>query len=118
MDGLKRVRARAERVTCVRSGRRTSHTATGDDDIMFGKPRDIDDTDTLDTIDGFFGDETAAEAIVEVHDLQHRVEQVEAQINSQFTSLATYAQIAQEQVEMARAEARRPPSAPSSASPR
>jgi hypothetical protein len=73
---------------------------------MFGKPRDIDDTDTLDTIDGFFGDETAAEAIVEVHDLQHRVEQVEAQINSQFTSLATYAQIAQEQVEMARAEAR------------
>jgi hypothetical protein len=73
---------------------------------MFGKPRDIDDTDTLDTIDGFFGDETAAEAIVEVHDLQHRVEQVEAQISSQFTSLATYAQIAQEQVEMARAEAR------------
>jgi hypothetical protein len=73
---------------------------------MFGKPRDIDDTDTLDPIDGFFGDETAAEAIVEVHDLQHRVEQVEAQINSQFTSLATYAQIAQEQVEMARAEAK------------
>ncbi len=73
---------------------------------MFGKPRDIDDTDTLDPTDGFFGDETAAEAIVEVHDLQHRVEQVEAQINSQFTSLATYAQIAQEQVEMARAEAK------------
>ncbi len=33
-------------------------------------------------------------------------QQVESQINSQFTSLATYAQIAQEQVEVARSEAR------------
>ena len=70
--------------------------------------RDIDDTDTLDSsaIDGFFGDEAAAETVVEVHELQHRVQQVESQINSQFTSLATYAQIAQEQVEVARSEAR------------
>ena len=68
----------------------------------------IDDTDTLDSsaIDGFFGDEAAAEAVVEVHELQYRVQQVESQINSQFTSLATYAQIAQEQVEVARSEAR------------
>ena len=75
---------------------------------MFGKHRDIDDTDTLDSsaIDGFFGDEAAAEAVVEVHELQYRVQQVESQINSQFTSLATYAQIAQEQVEVARSEAR------------
>jgi len=75
---------------------------------MFGKPRDIDDTDTLDSsaIDGFFGDEAAAEQIVEVHELRHRVEQVESQISSQFTSLATYAQIAQEQVELARSEAK------------
>lgn len=75
---------------------------------MFGKPRDIDDTDILDSsaIDGFFGDEAAAEQVVEVHELRHRVEQVEAQITSQFTSLATYAQIAQEQVELARSEAK------------
>jgi hypothetical protein len=73
---------------------------------MFGKPRDIDDTDTIDQVDGFFGDEAAAETIVEVHELQQRVVQVEAQINSQFTSLATYAQIAQEQVELARSEAK------------
>ena len=75
---------------------------------MFGKQRDIDDTDTLDSsaIDGFFGDEAAAEAVVEVHELQYRVQQVESQISSQFTSLATYAQIAQEQVEVARSEAR------------
>ena len=75
---------------------------------MFGKTRDINDTDTLDSsaIDEFFGDEAAAETSVEIHELRERVEQVESQINSQFTSLATYAQIAQEQVELARAEAR------------
>ena len=75
---------------------------------MFGKARDINDTDTLDTsaLDGFFGDEAAAEKTVEIHDLRGRVEQVESQITSQFTSLATYAQIAQEQVELARSEAR------------
>jgi predicted phage tail protein len=75
---------------------------------MFGKTRDINGTDTLDSsaIDEFFGDEAAAATSVEIHGLRDRVEQVEAQINSQFTSLATYAQIAQEQVELARAEAR------------
>jgi len=75
---------------------------------MFGKARDINDTDTLDSsaIDEFFGDEAAAENTVEIHDLRDRVEQVESQINSQFTSLATYAQIVQEQVELARSEAK------------
>jgi hypothetical protein len=75
---------------------------------MFGKPRDIDDTEFLDSssIDGFFGDEAAAANAVEVHELRHRVEQVEAQISSQFTSLATYAQISQEQIELARSEAK------------
>lgn len=75
---------------------------------MFGKARDINDTDTLDTsaLDEFFGDEAAAEHGVEIHELRNRVEQVESQISSQFTSLATYAQIAQEQVELARAEAK------------
>jgi hypothetical protein len=75
---------------------------------MFGKPRDIHDPDTLDTsaLDEFFGDGSAAENTVEIHELRERVEQVEAQISSQFTSLATYAQIAQEQVELARSEAK------------
>jgi hypothetical protein len=75
---------------------------------MFGKTRDSHDTDTLDTsaFAEFFGDEAAAEREVEIHNLRDRVEQVESQISSQFTSLATYAQIAQEQVELARSEAR------------
>jgi predicted nucleic acid-binding Zn-ribbon protein len=75
---------------------------------MFGKARDINDSDTLDSsaLDEFFGDEAAAENTVEIHDLRDRVVQVESQINSQFTSLATYAQIAQEQVELARSEAK------------
>jgi hypothetical protein len=89
-------------------GARETRTTQRYERIMFGKQRDIDDTDTLDSsaIDGFFGDEAAAETVVEVHELQYRVQQVESQINSQFTSLATYAQIAQEQVEVARSEAR------------
>ena len=75
---------------------------------MFGKPRDIHDSDILDTsaFDEFFGDESAAENSVEIHELRDRVHQVESQISSQFTSLATYAQIAQEQVELARSEAK------------
>ena len=75
---------------------------------MFGKARDIHDPDTLDTsaFDEFFGDEAAAENSVEIHDLRDRVGQVESQISSQFTSLATYAQIAQEQVGLARSESK------------
>jgi hypothetical protein len=75
---------------------------------MFGKPRDIHGSDILDTsaFDEFFGDESAAENSVEIHDLRDRVQQVETQISSQFTSLATYAQIAQEQIELARSEAK------------
>ncbi len=75
---------------------------------MFGKTRDIHDPDTLDTsaFEGILGDEDAASSAAEMSELRHRVDQVEAQISSQFTSLATYAQIAQEQVELARSEAR------------
>ncbi len=75
---------------------------------MFGKARDIHDTNTLDTsaLDEFFGDEAAAENSLEIHDLRDRVRQVESQISSQFTSLATYAQIAHEQIELARSEAK------------
>ena len=76
---------------------------------MFGKTRDfLDHHAALDTsaIDGILGDEEAASAAAEMVDLRRRVEQAESQIASQLTSLATYAQIAQEQVELARSEAR------------
>ncbi len=75
---------------------------------MFGKARDLNDTTHFDgpTIEDFFGDESAAAEVVRVNELHQRVTQVESQINSQFTSLATYAQIAQEQIELARAESK------------
>jgi hypothetical protein len=74
---------------------------------MFSKQRDIHDSGLLDSgFDEFFGDEAAAENSVEIHELRDRVKLVESQISSQFTSLATYAQIAQEQVELARSEAK------------
>lgn len=74
---------------------------------MFGKTRDHEPA-LLDTtgFEGILGNEAAAEHAADIHGLRDRVEQMEAQIASQFTSLATYAQIAQEQVELARAEAR------------
>jgi len=75
---------------------------------MFGKTREPTDFDTTEnpiTLDDFFGDEEAAEEVVQIADLHERVEQVESQVNSQFTSLAAYAQIAQEQIELARSEA-------------
>lgn len=75
---------------------------------MFGKPHEISAPAMGDTVslEDILGDEVAAEQAHEVNDLRRRVEQVESQISSQFTSLATYVQIAQEQVELARAEAR------------
>ncbi len=74
---------------------------------MFGKTKERIDGDLSDdAVDGFFGDEDAAASEALLIDVQRRVQQVEAQINSQFTSLAAYAQIAQEQVELARAESR------------
>ena len=76
---------------------------------MFGKTKDTIDHDGTTggdlTVDDFFGDEAAVAETVRVDHLQHRVTQVEQQVNSQFTSLAAYAQIAQEQVEMVRSEA-------------
>ena len=75
---------------------------------MFGKTREHTDLDTTEnpiTLDDFFGDEDAAAEAVQIADLNERVEQVESQVNSQFTSLAAYAQIAQEQIELARSEA-------------
>jgi hypothetical protein len=74
---------------------------------MFGRAHDTDTIDHDESGDtSFFGDEAAAAEAVEVNELRDRVEQAESQIASQFTSLATYAQIAQEQVELARSEAR------------
>jgi len=79
---------------------------------MFGKTKEnsaiteADERADLDvTIDDFFGDETAVAEAVRVDQLHQRVTQVEQQISSQFTSLAAYAQIAQEQVELVRSEA-------------
>jgi hypothetical protein len=75
---------------------------------MFGKARELNDIAHGEgsTIEDFFGDESAAAEVARVDVLHHRITQVELQITSQFTSLATYAQIAQEQVELARAEAK------------
>lgn len=73
---------------------------------MFGKTKDIDELDNDLTVEQFFGDEAAAAEVVRVDDLHHRVTQVEQQISSQFTSMAAYAQIAQEQIETARSEAK------------
>lgn len=76
---------------------------------MFGKTKEFDDIEghTHDgvSMDEFFGDEAGVAESVRVDQLQQRVTQVEQQINSQFTSLAAYAQIAQEQVELVRSEA-------------
>jgi hypothetical protein len=76
---------------------------------MFGKTKETNDiverTDLDVTIDDFFGDETAVAEAVRVDHLHQRVTQIEQQISSQFTSLAAYAQIAQEQVELVRSEA-------------
>jgi len=76
---------------------------------MFGKTREPSVVDTAENpivLGDFFGDEEAAAETVQVAELHDRVVQVELQINSQFTSLAAYAQIAQEQIELARSEAK------------
>ena len=76
---------------------------------MFGKPKEL--TDQLNehiatdlAIDDFFGDEAAVAEAVRVDALRQRIESVEQQIQSQFTSMAAYAQIAQEQVDLVRSE--------------
>lgn len=72
---------------------------------MFGKTKDTDQHPG-DPSSEFFGDEDAVEEAALVDHLRDRVEHVEQQLSSQFTSLAAYAQIAQEQIETARAEAK------------
>ncbi|MBT5754403.1 MAG: hypothetical protein HOI41_05515 [Acidimicrobiaceae bacterium] len=69
---------------------------------MFGKTKDTID----DEFAGLFGDEEAADNEAQFDGVRDRLQQVEGQINSQFTSMAAYAQIAQEQIELARAESR------------
>ena len=74
---------------------------------MFGRTKDItEERLDEDALDGIFGNEEAAASNAVLADVHERVKAVEAQVNSQFTSLAAYAQIAQEQVELARAESR------------
>lgn len=73
---------------------------------MFGKTKELNEIDISDLdAEGFFGDEAAAAETAQIDHIEARVRQVESQINSQFTSMAAYAQIAQEQVELARSEA-------------
>ncbi|NQY56133.1 MAG: hypothetical protein HRT86_06545 [Ilumatobacteraceae bacterium] len=69
---------------------------------MFGKAKH----DSALDVEDILGDEQAAEEMARVDALRDRVEQVESQLASQFTSLAAYAQIAQEQVELVRSEAK------------
>lgn len=92
--------------THVCEGRTDSNRIDTSRNNMFGKTRDIDEIDNDLTVEQFFGDEAAAAEVVRVDDLHHRVTQVEQQISSQFTSMAAYAQIAQEQIETARSEAK------------
>ncbi len=82
-------------------------TASHEGDEMFGKTKELNEVEMVEELEtgDFFGDETAAAESAKVDDLETRVRRVESQINSQFTSMAAYAQIAQEQVELARSEA-------------
>lgn len=75
---------------------------------MFGRTKDAIDTTTLEgpTIDDFLGDEEELDQQAMLAELRDRVVSVEQQLHSQFTSMAAYAQIAQEQVELVRAEAK------------
>jgi hypothetical protein len=75
---------------------------------MFGKIKDDDDMQALTTNsgDGVFGDEVGAAQAALINELVDRIEQTEAQMRSQFTSMAAYAQIAQEQIDLARGEAK------------
>lgn len=77
---------------------------------MFRRSKDFPDAGrsraAYSSQDDFFGDEDGTARGVQLDELGGRITQVEAQIASQFTSLATYSQIAQEQTELVRGEAR------------
>jgi PleD family two-component response regulator len=74
---------------------------------MFGKTKDILGSNaTGPTIDDFFGDEAAVDHNTQLDTLRDRMGQAEQQIHSLFTSMAAYAQIAQEQIELVRAESK------------
>jgi hypothetical protein len=77
---------------------------------MFRRASDFpdvrDDRTDYSSPDDFFGDEDATSQTMGLRAVGGRLAQVESQIASQFTSLATYSQIAQAQVELARGEAR------------
>jgi hypothetical protein len=91
----------------VRIAASDAYIAPHQEHHMFGKTKEIlDPFATGPAIDDFFGDEAAADHDVQLGVLRDRVQQVELQIHSQFTSMAAYAQIAQEQTELARAESK------------
>jgi hypothetical protein len=84
-----------------------AHIAPHQDGHMFGKTKDILGSNaTGPMIDDFFGDEAAADHGTQLDTLRDRMGQAEMQIHSQFTSMAAYAQIAQEQIELVRAESK------------
>jgi hypothetical protein len=70
---------------------------------MFGRTKEWSE---LETSGEFLPDDEHARAAVLVAELRERLAVVETQLKSQYLSMAAYAQIAQEQVEFARAEAR------------
>lgn len=55
---------------------------------------------------GILGDEAVAELLGKFQELQHEVAQLRDRVDSQFTTIAAHAEIAREQAEFARAEAR------------
>lgn len=55
---------------------------------------------------GILGDEAVAELLGKLEQLQHEVTQLKGRVDSQFTTIAAHAEIAREQAEFARAEAR------------
>lgn len=55
---------------------------------------------------GILGDEAVADLLSKFDQLQHEVTQLRDRVDSQFTTIAAHAEIAREQAEFARAEAR------------
>ena len=73
---------------------------------MFRRNQQSDDMNAESAIKGILGDEEGASINASLAQLHLKVAALEDQMRSQYTSLAAYASIAQEQVEFTRNEAR------------
>jgi hypothetical protein len=73
---------------------------------MFRRTQQPHDPNTESAVYGILGDEAGAATHAELAQLHLKVAALEEQMRSQFTSVATYAAIASEQVDFARSEAR------------